>query len=123
MDESHASAVGHHANLSDGIVNKVILAVPEPAHRFDVRGVFRVSLGKFDAARVQEVANAVEALEILKEARDLVPLVTFRQLTSCHLLPASMSSAALDRLLPPIRSPASHGRPLHKPTTHESQKN
>ena len=38
------------ANLRNGIVNKVILAVPESAHRFDIREVFRVSLGKFDAS-------------------------------------------------------------------------
>ena len=52
-----------------------------------------------------------------------------RHIGWAHLSPSLVTQSIQKRLqkasklLPPIRSPASHGRPLHKPTTHESQKN
>jgi hypothetical protein len=37
------------------------LAVPEPAHRFGLRGVVNAPFGELDAARIEKVSNTVEA--------------------------------------------------------------
>src|SRR5262245_10328520 len=51
-----------------------------------------------------------------------------RHIERTHLSPRSVTQSIQKRLEPtrklasPIRRPANHGRPLQKPTTHESQK-
>ena len=47
---STRSVVRLHAHLCDGVVDQVVLAVPESAHGFDVCRVVRVSLGELDTA-------------------------------------------------------------------------
>ena len=50
MDELHGSVVRLHAHVRYDMVDQVVLAVPESAHRFDLCGVVRVSLGELDTA-------------------------------------------------------------------------
>src|SRR5262249_18843498 len=50
MDELNASRVRLHPLVFNGLVGQVVLAVPEPAYRFELWGVVRVSLGELDAA-------------------------------------------------------------------------
>ena len=50
MDELDASLVRLHPSLFNDFVDQVVLAVPEPAHRFGLAGVVRASLGELDTA-------------------------------------------------------------------------
>src|SRR5439155_24471810 len=61
MDEFDASLVRLDPVFFDDAVDQVVLAVPEPAHCFSLRGVVDAPLGEPDTARYEEVANAVEA--------------------------------------------------------------
>jgi hypothetical protein len=48
-DERDRPRIRLHPHRVDDFVDKVILAVPEPAHRFGLRGVIRGSLREVDA--------------------------------------------------------------------------
>src|SRR4030095_7594806 len=61
MDEFNGPLVRLHAYVLNGLVNQVVLAIPEAAHCFDLRGGIRTSLGELDTARCEKVANAVES--------------------------------------------------------------
>src|SRR5262249_31162861 len=61
MDKLDASRVRLHTHVFNDLVDQIVLAVPEPADRFDLWGVVWASLGQLDTARCEEVANAVEA--------------------------------------------------------------
>src|SRR4029077_1968526 len=61
MDEFDASLVRRAPVFFDDLVDQVVLAVPEPAHCFSLRGVVHAPLGELDTARYQKIANAVEA--------------------------------------------------------------
>jgi hypothetical protein len=50
MDELDASLVGLDSHVSDDLVDQVVLAVAEPAHRFGLRRIMRTSFGKLDTA-------------------------------------------------------------------------
>src|ERR1700756_1225648 len=60
MDVSYASAIGPYANLCDGMVDQVILAVSEAPQCFDFCRVPWLSFGEFNPARLQKVAHSVE---------------------------------------------------------------
>ena len=61
MDEFNASLVRLDPSLFNDLVDQLVLAVPEPAHRFSVWRIVRGSLGELDTARCEKVANTVEA--------------------------------------------------------------
>jgi hypothetical protein len=60
MDKLHGSLVGLYAHIRYNLVDEVILAVAESAHRLDLCRVIRVSFVELDTARAEKVANAVE---------------------------------------------------------------
>ena len=61
MDELHASVVRLHAHLFNDLVDQVVLAVPEPAHCFDVcGGSSGLPSGSWIPRDLEKVANAVE---------------------------------------------------------------
>ena len=51
MDELDGSLIRHHPSLCNDCVDQVILAVPEPAHRFGLRGGVWAALGELDSTR------------------------------------------------------------------------
>jgi putative transposase len=57
------------------------------------------------------------------DAYDNAMCESFFATLECELLDRRRFKTQASKLLLPIRCPASHGRPLQKPTTHESQKN
>ena len=61
VEEFDAAFVRLHACVFDDLVDQVVLAVPEPAHRFSLWRIVRASLGELNSARCKKVANAVEA--------------------------------------------------------------
>ena len=61
MDEFDASLVRLDPYAFNDLVDQLVLAVPEPAHRFSLRRIVRASLGELDTARCEKIANAVEA--------------------------------------------------------------
>jgi hypothetical protein len=61
MNEPNASLVRLHPHVFDDLVDHVVLAVPKPAHCFELWRIVRTSLGELDAARREKVTNAVEA--------------------------------------------------------------
>src|SRR5215831_1963342 len=101
MDESHASLIRLHARLRDGIVDQVILAVPEPAHGFDLCRIFKVSLGEFDAARFQEVTNAIET-RLPIHVKPVVD-VDIEGAKCFPLLPRTLLQILIERLFPTLR--------------------
>src|SRR5713101_1699274 len=59
-DERDSPRIRLHPHRGDDVVDKVILAVPEPTHRFGLRGVIRGALRKVDATGGEKIAHAVE---------------------------------------------------------------
>src|SRR6516225_10011140 len=49
-DESDASLIRLHPNVFDNLVDQLVLAVPKPADRFDLRGIVRATLWELDSA-------------------------------------------------------------------------
>src|SRR4030095_471204 len=61
MDELDGSLIRLPPSLFNDFVDQVILAVPEPAHRFGLRGVIWGALREVDATGGEKVPHAVEA--------------------------------------------------------------
>src|SRR4029450_7496432 len=61
MDELDGSLIRLYPSLCNDGVDQVILAVPEPAHCFGLRGVVLAALGELDTGRGGKGAEAVEA--------------------------------------------------------------
>src|SRR5262245_303040 len=61
LDELNTPLVSLHPDVFNKFIDQFILAVPEPAHCFDLRRIVRVSLGELDVARRKKVANPIEA--------------------------------------------------------------
>src|SRR5262252_2990277 len=60
-DEGDSPRIRLHPHRGDDVVDEVILAVPEPTHRFSLRGVIRGALREVDATGGEKVAHAVES--------------------------------------------------------------
>jgi hypothetical protein len=61
MDEFNASLVRLDPSLFNDLIDQLVLAVAQSAHRFSVWRIVRGPLGELDAARCEKVANPVEA--------------------------------------------------------------
>src|ERR671919_1656979 len=60
MQELDAPRIRLHPDRVDDVVDQGILAVPEPAHRFGLRGVIRGALRQLDATGCEKITNTVE---------------------------------------------------------------
>jgi hypothetical protein len=61
MNEFNASLIRLDPSLFNDLIDQLVLAVPQPAHRFSVLRIVGGSLGELDTARCEKVTNTIEA--------------------------------------------------------------
>ena len=71
VEQPHRAREGGDAVARQHRVERVVLPVAEPRHRLRARRVLRGALGQVNAARVQEVADAVVA-RLAVDVREVV---------------------------------------------------